>query len=195
VRRPNQRLQSERTGAFTLIELMLVIAVIAILAALILGTSGYVQRKGNTSRAEAEIKALEAAAESYKADNGIYPRNGVTDALNARATTTATMNPDNYKPASFYLYTQLSGDLNGDRQLTSSEGKQYMAFKPGMLSPPGGTGTVTHIQDPFGYSYGYSTANQASPSDGFNPTFDLWSTTGTTSNAESGGGAKWIKNW
>ena len=32
-----------------------------------------------------------------------------------------------------------------------------MEFKPTMLAPSGGTATVTNIQDPFGFSYGYST--------------------------------------
>ena len=50
-----------------------------------------------------------------------------------------------------------------------------------MLTPS----TVTAIQDPFGNSYGYSTAIRQRPSNttkGYNPTFDLWSTqAGTTS--------------
>ena len=48
--------------------------------------------------------------------------------------------------------------------------------------PPIGNGTVTAIADPFGNSYGYSTANQADPgtAKGYNPTFDLWSTAGLT---------------
>lgn len=58
---------------FTLIELMIVIAIIAILASLVLSTAGYVQKKGARSRAEAEIAAVGAALESYKADNGDYP--------------------------------------------------------------------------------------------------------------------------
>ncbi|MGZ4986342.1 MAG: type II secretion system protein, partial [Chthoniobacterales bacterium] len=64
---------SKRDRAFTLIELLVVMAIIIILAGLILGTSGYVQKKGARSRAEAEIAAMSAALESYKADNGIYP--------------------------------------------------------------------------------------------------------------------------
>ncbi len=60
---------------FTLIELMIVIAIIAILASLVLSTAGYVQKKGARSRAEAEIAAVGAALESYKADNGDYPTN------------------------------------------------------------------------------------------------------------------------
>ncbi|MFZ4598529.1 MAG: prepilin-type N-terminal cleavage/methylation domain-containing protein, partial [Terrimicrobiaceae bacterium] len=65
--------EAGRMKGFTLIELLVVIAIIAILAALVLQTAGYVQRKGATSRAEAEVAALSAALESYKADMGDYP--------------------------------------------------------------------------------------------------------------------------
>ena len=62
------------TAAFTLIELLVVMAIIIVLAGLVLSTVGYVQKKGARSRAETEIAAMSAACESYKADNGIYPR-------------------------------------------------------------------------------------------------------------------------
>src|SRR5438874_9942737 len=67
--------------AFTIIELLVVISIIIILAGLILSTAGYVQKKGARSRAEAEIAAISAALESYKADNGIYPTDSDTTAL------------------------------------------------------------------------------------------------------------------
>ncbi len=66
-------LPSPSTRGFTLIELLVVIAIIAILAGLVLQTAGYVQRKGATSRAQAEIAAISAALESFKADMGDYP--------------------------------------------------------------------------------------------------------------------------
>ena len=59
--------------AFTILELLIVISIIIVLAGLILATSGYVQKKGARSRTEAEIAAISAALENYKADNGIYP--------------------------------------------------------------------------------------------------------------------------
>ena len=61
-------------AAFTLIELIVVTAVIIILTGLVLSTVGYVQKKGARARAETEIAAMSAACESYKADNGVYPQ-------------------------------------------------------------------------------------------------------------------------
>ena len=192
------------TGAFTLIELLVVIAIIIVLAGPILSTVGYVQKKGARARAETEIAAMSAACESYKADNGIYPRdttNNTTDNLAALTTQTppdplpTSYDPSNaaYSAASFYLYGQLSGNVSGDRSTYSQ--KSYFQFKPNMLSPAGGTGTVTAIRDPFGNSYGYSTANQATSSYGFNPTFDLWSTGGTSNATDAAYEKAWIKNW
>jgi general secretion pathway protein G len=200
-------------GAFTLIELIVVITIIVILAGLVLSTVGYVRKKGARARAETEIAAMSAALESYKADTGVYPRGpatattigtitipaNVTDSLNARTNgdPTSTTNPT-YGETSLYLYTLLSGDSNGSR---SPGGKSYMEFKPKMLLPSGGAGTVTAIADPFGNSYGYSSAQAANPGGaaGYNPTFDLWSTSGLTANPPGSGTdtitPQWIKNW
>ena len=223
VKRLTNRLGARRgerryNTAFSLIELLVVITIIIILAGLILSTVGYVQKKGARARAETEIAAISAACESYKADNGIYPRGNAdlssrtpydTDKLAAltdpsyasktppdpNPSPTPGYNPNDasYTNASFYLYGQLSGNTNGDRSTQSQ--KAYFSFKPNMLSPAGGTGTVTAIRDPFGNSYGYSTAQQATPSNGFNPTFDLWSTTGGSNATDAAYEKSWIKNW
>src|SRR5437899_8961999 len=112
--------------AFTIIELLVVITIIIILAGLILSTVGYVQKKGARSRAEAEIAAMSAALESYKADNGIYPRDATaTDTLDPAA----SINLTNYAASSLYLYEQLSGDISPNRQPAACA-KTYFAFKP-----------------------------------------------------------------
>lgn len=184
--------------AFTLVELLMVMVIIGILAGLVLGTAGYVRRKGAASRAEAEIAALSAACESYKADNGIYPTSsGTTDTLGPAMST--AYSPASYVSASRFLYGELSGDRNFDREVDSGA-KSYFEFAPSMLRPSG-SGNVEYIADPYGYSYGYSTAaaseiaTSGSSTKGYNPTFDLWSTAGTSSSTTSGTGAKWIKNW
>jgi type II secretory pathway pseudopilin PulG len=203
-----------RQRAFTILELLIVISIIIILAGLTIATMSYVQRKAGRSRAEAEIAAMSAAMESYKADNGVYPRGNAdiasasspydTDALDARTglSPQTELNPDpksnsRYLPASLFLYKILSGDVNATRQPST---KSYFNFPAGMLWPRGSS-SVTALVDPFGNCYGYSTAYQANPATGFNPTFDLWST------AKTGTGAtppptpaptplnQWIKNW
>ena len=66
-------------SAFTLIELLVVMAIIGVLASLVLSASNSVRKKGASSRTEAEIAAMDAALESYKADNGDYPSNSVSN--------------------------------------------------------------------------------------------------------------------
>ena len=190
--------KSRVAGAgFTIIELLIVMAIIIVLAGLVIATSGYVQKKGARSRAEAEIAAMSAALESYKADNGIYPTSSATNDLDP-----ATINSSSYQTASFELYAQLSGDSDGDG---SGNTKSYMSFKPAMMDRPdmsagvSSGNKVTAVRDPFGFPYGYSTAKANSPSGsvGHNPTFDLWSTNGRKEPNETDEQyrARWIKNW
>jgi type II secretory pathway pseudopilin PulG len=180
------------TAAFTLIELLVVMAIIIVLAGLVLSTVGYVQKKGARSRAETEIAAMSAACESYKADNGIYPRdnttNQYTDTLDARQNFDARQTV--YQNASRYLYDALFGATSGSRT-PNAGARSYFTFKPNQLSPSDQAQPVAFIRDPFGNSYGYSTANQADPitPKGYNPTFDLWSTANSTNPNQ------WIKNW
>ena len=175
----------QRPFAFTVIELLVVMSVIIVLAGLILSISGYVQKKGARSRAEAEIAAMSAALESYKADNGIYPTDSTTTE-NFDPTTTTSLS---YSTASVFLYNSLAGAANGSRSPTA---KSYFTFKPNMLAPKDQTQVVSAIVDPFGNSYGYSTAKASGKAFGNNPTFDLWSVADGATGTDQ---TKWIKNW
>ena len=110
-------------SAFTLLELLVVMAIIAILAGLILSTAGGIQKKAARDRAAVEIKALEASLESYKADNGDYPTNA----------NTAPANSDS-------LYAVLC----------PSSGKVYFEFSKGMTSS---TGIVDPFGTAYKYTY------------------------------------------
>jgi len=146
---------TSKVPGFTLIELLVVITVIAILAGLILQGAGYAQRKGATSRAEAEVAALSAALESYKADMGDYPAGNF-----GNPTTTAAVTADNSA-----LRTNLQPPT----------GKVYFEF-PKSMGTNLATGPVT---DPFGERYGYvypNTYTNLGPSN----FFVLWSRSGTT---------------
>lgn len=201
--------------AFTLIEMLVVMAVIGLLAAIILNVNGLVQSKAAKTRALGEIKALEAGCGNYKADNGSYPQDSVTDDLDPRA----KLDPKDYKTASLTLYKQLSGDLNANGRnepnANPPEPKSYLSdfFTPNRMGTDSGKtlGTanyVTFIKDPYGNSYGYSTkgtkAEQEFRADttkpravaGYNSTFDLWCTSGKTGAITTGDVTNlWIKNW
>jgi general secretion pathway protein G len=173
------------TRAFTVVEILVVMTIILVLAGLVLATSSYVHNKGARSRAEAEIAAMSAALENYKADNGVYP---LDTSLNART----QGDPAQYQTASLNLYIGLSGDSDKNRQ-TDTGKTSYMTFKDNQLSPS--TGSVGFIKDPFGNSYGYSTVFQTDSTKGYNPTFDLWSTAGAADPSSSPSSTAWIKNW
>ena len=113
--------------------------------------------------------------------------NAKTDG-NPVPTPTPPPNPSGatYPTASLVLYRALSGDRNVDGTVNATDQnfdidgntlptpltqlpKSYFTFKPSSLlradmsNPPSSSNPVTAIRDPFGNSYGYSTANQSAP--------------------------------
>ena len=153
-------------GGFSLIELLVVISIIGVLAGMILSTAKGIQTKGARSRAESEIKALEAALESYKSDNGDYPM-AMSGGLSATNHPNSGVGPNS-------LYDVLC----------STSGKVYFEFKKGMTNSSG-------IVDPWGgtnvYVYSYVPGGANSNGAYF---FDLSSTAGGSVNQNS-----WIRNW
>lgn len=58
---------------FTIVELLIVIVVIGILAALVITTFNGIQQKGRDTERQTDIKALHGQLEAYYAQNGRYP--------------------------------------------------------------------------------------------------------------------------
>lgn len=75
---------------FTIVELLIVIVVIGILAALVLNTFNGVQRRSRDSQRRTDVNAIATNLELYYGDNGGYP-------LTASMTTLTTLNPDAIK--------------------------------------------------------------------------------------------------
>ena len=167
-------------SAFTLIEMLTVLAIIVLLTGLVISVGVYVHRKGALARTAGEVKLLESACENYKADTGSYPRdtevNSVTDNLNPKVDFDPTTGT--YAKSSLFLYKELTGDKSttGDADLggTSAGGppngipdfgepRYLKEFEPRILNAvkdkaTGKITTVNFFQDAFGFSYAYSTA-------------------------------------
>lgn len=176
---PTPKMKRKQREAFTLIELLTVVLIIIILAGLVISTAGYIQKKAARERATSEIAAMEAALESYKADNGIYPQNTNTDAvLGAKI-----------------LYQALTGDGNDQLGVSTNPqpsagkygdpGKTYMELNSKRMVNTNGY----YVIDPWGSQYNYFTGtNRNNPA-----TYDLFSTAGKGTNTNNS--MQWIKNW
>lgn len=78
-------LQKTAQKGFTIVELLIVIVVIGILAALVITTYNGIQQKGRNTERTTDLKAVQGQLEAYYASNGRYPSNtdlGGTSASN-----------------------------------------------------------------------------------------------------------------
>ena len=73
------RLRRQRCAGFTLVEILAVVAIIAILAGIMLGMSGFASGKADRNRAMADIEKIRNAFESYRLERNYYPQFIVTN--------------------------------------------------------------------------------------------------------------------
>ncbi len=115
----------ERAG-FTLVEVLTVIAIIALLAALILGLAGNAQKKAARDKAEVEISQLGGFLTDYQMKYGRVPqsKDALKDALaDANHSLSNLLDPwgieYEYEPSSdvtFYLWST-GGSTNDNREM------------------------------------------------------------------------------
>lgn len=171
---------------FTLVEILVVIGIIVILAAIGISGFGAVKKTQSRKMTQTRLAFIEAKLEEYKMDHGSYPSSSGEDPLNAVRT-------DGGKDSSEAIFVALSGfDGNGSRA-DEGAGKVYWAdlalkdqatpvlsdtnkpdpLKPDVVLKPNSNKGRNYylIADGFGFAFRYRTPDQG----GTNPDFDLWS--------------------
>ena len=100
---------------FTIVELLIVIVVIGILAAITIVAYSGIQTRARDSRRSSDIRQIKSALELYKVDNGLYPAAcGADDSGCSVSSLAATLVPkympsvpqDPQFPASPYSYVR-----------------------------------------------------------------------------------------
>ena len=77
----NQGLKPRTPGGFTLVELLLVLAILTILAGLVLPKFAGRTEQARQTAAQSQIATFKTALDAFEVDNGYYPRgnNGLLD--------------------------------------------------------------------------------------------------------------------
>jgi general secretion pathway protein G len=161
-------------SAFTLIEILAVMAIIAILAGVIVGSTSLVRDKQDRELTKVQIGIISNKLEEYKLDTGAYP---------------ATENNETGEKTSDVIFKALYWDSDDDDKGVGTgqeEGdldqKIYLPDLDPATSKQKWTKTPasdkTKILDPWGQEYRYRSAkdeNGKENSSTDNPDFDLWS--------------------
>lgn len=108
--RHNQHRNSKPTYGFTIVELLIVIVIIAILAAITVVAYNGIQKRGNDSQRKSDVAAITKALELYYIDNGRYPAGSGSTTINAAWSTTADASWQNLATALAPYAKQLPTD-------------------------------------------------------------------------------------
>ena len=178
-----------KAAGFTLVELLTVIAIMVMLAAITVGILNMAQKKAAKSKTEGQLQLLITGLERYEKFYNEYPE--------------PIDNTGQGSGGAETLYQALSGD-GSDSFVTAGEGSASIGelgssgevFLP-ELDPKnpkfGMVNTSYQVVDPYGQRWRYR--KYIKEEDGeptHNRTYDLWSV-GEDTRADNE--ARWIKNW
>jgi general secretion pathway protein G len=133
-----------RASGFTLIEIMVVVVIIGLLAAVIVPTVVSKVDEAKVSKAKADIQSLETALTMYRLDNSKYPTSD--QGLTALVTQPTDPSIKHWRPGG-YLQRVSKDPWGNDYQyvIPGSHGREYDLFSLGADGAPGGEGIDADI--------------------------------------------------
>jgi general secretion pathway protein G len=141
-----RRIAHERVGAFTLLELMVVVVILGILAAFVVPRISKRPEDARVTKARIEISNLEQALELYYLDNGIYPT--TEQGLRALIEKPQTGDePVNWKAGGYLAKSKLPRDPWGNEYVYLSPGDRNPDFDLSSLGKDGVEGGEEYDTD------------------------------------------------
>jgi general secretion pathway protein G len=133
-----------RAGGFTLIEIMVVVVIIGLLAAVIVPTVISKVDEARVAKAKQDIQSLETALTMYRLDNSKYPT--TEQGLAALSTQPTDPSIKHWRPGG-YLQRVSKDPWGNDYQYVypGTHGKEYDLYSLGADGQPGGEGIDADI--------------------------------------------------
>ena len=133
-----------RARGFTLIEIMVVVIIIGLLAAVIVPTVISKVDEAKVAKAKADIQALETALTEFRLDNSKYPTS--EQGLTALVTQPTDPSIKHWRPGG-YIQRVSKDPWGNDYQYVypGTHGKEYDVFSYGADGAPGGEGIDADI--------------------------------------------------
>jgi general secretion pathway protein G len=133
-----------RASGFTLIEIMVVVVIIGLLAAVIVPTVVSKVDEAKVNKAKADIQSLETALTMYRLDNSKYPTSD--QGLTALVTQPTDPSIKHWRTGG-YLSRVSKDPWGNDYQyvIPGSHGREYDLFSLGADGAPGGEGIDADI--------------------------------------------------
>ena len=210
-------MEMKQKPGFSMIEILVVIAIIGILAAITFGMFKSSQENARRRIAEADIALFKLKLNDFRLEEGFVPTSTNIPIVRVAGADQYDPNPgsDTYFSASRRLFLALSGrstlDLIDGRDRTG-DGKAYIRFErlrvgdpevPGAALPPKYRETYldepfdrgSWVKDPWGNPYGFYFHERASSQSLHGKTVaDIWSTAGESAESDIAR-ARWISSW
>jgi len=133
-----QKSHRSRQSGFTLIEVMVVVAILAILAAVVVPRVMDEPAKARRAKAQQDIRAIESALDLYKLDNYRYPT--TEQGLEALVSPPASgPEPENYKEGGYLRKLPEDPWGNPYRYVHPGEHGEFDVYSLGADGAPGGS--------------------------------------------------------